>query len=106
MYFKPYRYQKKSRPKDGRSLGEKVEFNKLIAVVFIIAGAFTLSIKVAVPYIKTSLNALDQRPIFSPVLGYKTGVGTKFTFEELDKYNKTPKSIRQLAEKTLRINFT
>ena len=99
MYFKPHRYERKSRPEDGRPLGEKVKLGKLIAVFLIMVGVSTLSIKVAIPYIKTSLNTFDQRPVFSPVLGYKTGVGTKFTFEELDKYNKTPKSIRQLAEK-------
>ena len=95
MYFKPYKYQKKSRPESGRPPGKKVEFNKLIALFLVITGVSTLSIKVAVPYIKTSLNYLDQRPVFSPVLGYKTGVDTKFTFEELDKYNKAPRSISQ-----------
>lgn len=105
MYFKPCKYQKKPHPKNGRPLGEKVKFGKLAAVFLILAGVFTLSIKVAIPYIKASLNTFDQRPLFSPVLGYKTGVDTKFTFEELDKYNKAPKSILPLAEKDIPDKF-
>lgn len=85
MYFKPRKYIKE-RSKDGHPpFGRKI--SKLTAVFLITAGVFALSVKVIVPYTKTYLNPANQRPVFSPVLGYKTGVDNRFTFGELEKYN-------------------
>lgn len=88
-YFKPHKYIKRPQPKAGRPMAEKVKSQKskvlrpYIAFCLILLGTSVLGAKVIKPYTKSLALYNIQKPLFSPVLGYKTGPEKDFSFEEL-----------------------
>jgi len=88
LYFKPYKYIKSSGSVQKRSLLSAKAFKTSIAVLLTISGLGVGIAKVIKPYTHSLISYAVQKPAFSPVLGYKTGVDTNFSFEELEKYNR------------------
>jgi len=89
-YFKPYRYEKrlKANPPAGGQKSKKLMHS--IASVLILFGMFILIVKIVKPYARSLALFPSQKPLFSPVLGYKTGADSSFSFEELKGYAKMP----------------
>ncbi|MFH1565617.1 MAG: sortase [bacterium] len=95
-YFKPHKYIKMLPAQNSyakllaneNNKKQKLKVLKVsIATIFISLGFAITSTKVIKPYAKSLALATTEKPLFSPVLGYKTGL-ENFSFEELKNYQK------------------
>ncbi|MBU1016613.1 MAG: sortase [Patescibacteria group bacterium] len=93
-YFKPYKYEKNSNLKSQISKPVRV----YVAGFLIFLGTSIAYVKVVSPYTRSLFLYSQAKPLFYPVLGYKTGQAN-FSFEELKKYARAVSPNKNVPEK-------